>query len=412
LNPLLVSGFGTSINVDKRKLIITNRLKNEKLEFLPHKINHDNIIIDGHTGNITFESLRWLSKHDIPLTILNWNGNLLSVALPEGPKSGQLRIKQYQKYLDLGTRFEIACTIIDSKVKSTLNLLQELSLYYSDIDIKSIQVSFAKEHSIFLSKIKLGEQSKSELFSELLMYEGRIAIIYFDNIKKITEKLVPEFNFEARVGKDTARNYNASDEINALFNYGYAILESEIKKSVNSLGLDYTIGFLHEIYPYRTPLVYDLQELFRWIVDYSIIQLLEDTPKLKKSDFILTENYNIRLRERTAKLLIEKIRLNFNSKAPYKGKNYSFSNILHENILRLANYIMNKSEKISFDVPRLEIKRNDDVILQERILEMTPAERKRLEIGKTTLWYMKENLKSGSKIRIYKKILDKLESEK
>ncbi|HXG73358.1 MAG TPA: CRISPR-associated endonuclease Cas1 [Candidatus Nitrosotenuis sp.] len=308
----------------------------------------------------------------------------------------------------MGTRFEIARTIIDSKVKSTLNLLQELSLYYSNIDIKSIQNSFAKEHSIFLSKINLDMQSKSELFSELLMYEGRIAIIYFDNIRKITEKLSPEFNFEARVGKDTARNYNASDEINALFNYGYAILESEIKKSVNSLGLDYTIGFLHEIYPYRTPLVYDLQELFRWIIDYSIIQLLESTPKLKKSDFILTENYNIRLREKTAKLLIERIRLNFNSKAPYKGKNYTFSNILHETILRLANYITDKTEKISFDVPKLEIKRNDDVTLQKKILKMSPSERKKLGINKSTLWYMKKNLKSGSKIKVYKKMLGKI----
>lgn len=58
LNPLLITGFGTSINVDKRKLIITNKLKGTKLEFFPHKINHDGIIIDGHTGNITFEAMR------------------------------------------------------------------------------------------------------------------------------------------------------------------------------------------------------------------------------------------------------------------------------------------------------------------------------------------------------------------
>jgi CRISPR-associated protein Cas1 len=55
LNPLLISGFGTSINVDKAKLIINNKLKKEKLEFYPHRMNHDSIIIDGHTGNITFE---------------------------------------------------------------------------------------------------------------------------------------------------------------------------------------------------------------------------------------------------------------------------------------------------------------------------------------------------------------------
>jgi len=36
-----------SINVDKRKLIVSNKIKKEKLEFYPHKIDFDSIIIDG-----------------------------------------------------------------------------------------------------------------------------------------------------------------------------------------------------------------------------------------------------------------------------------------------------------------------------------------------------------------------------
>jgi len=83
LNPLLITGFGTSINVNKRKLIITNKLKGTRLEFSPHKINHDGIIIDGHTGNITFEAMRWLLKHNINLALLNWNGQLLANVMPE-----------------------------------------------------------------------------------------------------------------------------------------------------------------------------------------------------------------------------------------------------------------------------------------------------------------------------------------
>lgn len=53
----------------------------------------------------------------------------------------------------------------------------------------------------------------------------------------------PEFNFTGHKNKSNSRNYNASDEINALLNYGYAILESEIRKSINGIGLDYSIGF-------------------------------------------------------------------------------------------------------------------------------------------------------------------------
>ena len=89
---------------------------------------------------------------------------------------------------------------------------------------------------------------------------------------------------------------NASDEINAMLNYGYAVLESWVRKYICAVGLDQSIGFAPHAVS-NTPLVYDLLELYRWIVDLSVLQLLEDK-KLKKSDFIVTENYHIRLRSR------------------------------------------------------------------------------------------------------------------
>ena len=39
-------------------------------------------------------------------------------SLPEQPKSGKLRIKQYQKYHDSKARFEIALKIVQTKVES------------------------------------------------------------------------------------------------------------------------------------------------------------------------------------------------------------------------------------------------------------------------------------------------------
>ncbi|MGC9123682.1 MAG: CRISPR-associated endonuclease Cas1 [Thermoplasmata archaeon] len=108
---------------------------------------------------------------------------------------------------------------------------------------------------------------------------------------------------------------NASDEINAFLNYRYAVLESMIRKAINSIGLDPSIGYLHEIAPSKHPLVYDLQELFRFVIDYSVIETLE--AKLKKSDFIVTENYHIRLKPKTTELLIEKIKNNFNKRSEF-----------------------------------------------------------------------------------------------
>ena len=219
---------------------------------------------------------------------------------------------------------------------------------------------------------------------------------------------IQSLTFTGRKNKSNSRNYNASDEINALLNYGYAILESEIRKAINSVGLDYSIGFLHEINQSRTPLVYDIQELFRWLIDVSVIQLLEEK-KIKKSDFIITENYHTRLGEDVAKLLIEKINSNFNSKYNYKNnKQYSYQIILQDNLQRLSNFIVEKKEEFEYVLPKMKIDRNDNLELREKILNMSPEEMRRLGINKSTLWHIKKNFSEGKTPKIYEKVLLKI----
>lgn len=215
-------------------------------------------------------------------------------------------------------------------------------------------------------------------------------------------------HFVKRGGKSYSWNMNASDEVNALLNYGYSILESEIRKAINAVGLDPAIGFLHELAPSKTPLVYDIQELFRWLIDLSIIELLEQK-KLKKSDFITTENYHIRLTEKAAKLLVERISLDFNRKASYKrGKNFTYQNILLDNVQQLSNFVLDKKNTISFSISNVQIAKEDSLDIRERIFEITPEERRKLGINKSTLWYQKRNLGQGKNLRIYPKVLSKL----
>ena len=385
MNPLLITGFGTNISVDKRRLIIDNKLENTHYEFYPHQIPNDSIILDGHSGNTSFDALRWLIKHDVSLTMLNWNGNLLSVSLPKEPASAKLKIKQYETYSNQNKKRIIAESIVKEKVKQSASLLSQLSKYYS-LD------------PVYIER---------EVNENLLTYEGNIAIQYWNSISKVFNKLYPEFRFTSRNGRKHSWNMNASDEINALLNYGYAILESEIRKDLNVIGLDLSIGFLHELKDGRSSLVYDVQELYRWLIDLAVIQLLEEK-KLKKSDFILTENYNIRLRENTAKMLIDKIRLNFNSKALYEGKYHSYQNILLENVRILADYISGKSKALKFDIPNLELIREDSTELRDKILAMTPEERRRLNLRRNTLWYMKKHIKEGKRIKVYSKVMDKI----
>lgn len=141
MNPLLITGYGNSIFVDKRKLIITNKPENKTQIFYPHQIPFDSIIIEGHSGNISFDAIRWIVKHDVIISTLNWNGNLLSVTLPKEPVSAKLRFKQYEAYSNNRRRRDVASDIINEKVRQSVNLLNELSNYYPDIKAEKLGLS-------------------------------------------------------------------------------------------------------------------------------------------------------------------------------------------------------------------------------------------------------------------------------
>ena len=318
----------------------------------------------------------------------------MAVTLPKEPISGKLKLRQYEAYMDQEKRILIAQNIIKEKVNLSLNLLRELSRYYQEIDSNKIELSFIRENKFF-------EAGKNSIES-IMTYEGRIADMYWDSLCKVFNKLYPEFNFKRRNNTLNSHNRNAADEINALLNYSYSCISSEVMKTVNSIGLDPSIGFLHELMDNRASLICDLQELCRWLADLSVIQLLEER-KLRKKDFVVTEHFHIRLKEKTAKMLIEKIKLNFNNRAHYKGANFTYENILYDNVNTLANFIIGKKNRLEFSIPLIEIKRNDEIEQRERILSITPEERRRLKINKSTLWYQQKNIREGKRIKLYEK---------
>jgi len=390
MNPLLLSGFGITIDVHKAHLTI--KQKENVIEFKPHRIPYDSIIIDGHYGSISFEAMRWLSKHDVSIALLNWNGNLLSTTISQETLNAKLKIKQYDKYINPESRLYIAGQIVKQKVKLSLGLLKALS-YFHNIDLSTINKEF--------------ERIDYDNINSLMMYEGRIASAYWSELTKIFNSLAEDFNFQSRKNLSYSWNMNASDPVNALMNYGYAILESMVRKDINTIGLDVSIGYLHEIAPSKHPLVYDLQELFRYVVDYSVIELLET--KLKKSDFITTENYHIRLKPDTAKMLIEKIKNNLNQRYEFRNKQYVLENIMFENIRELSRYIMGNVKQLEFRIPDIEIKRNDNSQVRDKIMSINPEKRKELKINKSTLWYQQKKIKEGKTLKIYNKTKVKIE---
>lgn len=134
--------------------------------------------------------------------------------------------------------------------------------------------------------------------------EARYATAYFAQFGSVCEEI--GYSFKGR--NQTKSNMHAPDLVNGLLNYSYAILQTYLRRALNSIGLDNSIPFLHDLRK-NAGLVYDLMELWRTNADYSVLQTLEQLKRVKKTHK-LTDEYEILLNPSTIKTLIEKLRFN------------------------------------------------------------------------------------------------------
>jgi CRISPR-associated protein Cas1 len=112
----------------------------------------------------------------------------------------------------------------------------------------------------------------------LLGIEGRAAFSYFSAWQSLPlqwkgigrrpvpddwHQIGPRTSGKNRVGT----NRNATHPVNAILNYAYAVLESQVRMQIAADGYDPTIGFLHTYNMERPALAFDLMEPLRPVVD-------------------------------------------------------------------------------------------------------------------------------------------------
>jgi len=59
-------------------------------------------------------------------------------------------------------------------------------------------------------------------------------------------------------------------------------------------------------------------------------------------------------------------------------------------------------------MPNAQITRDGSLDVRDRILQISPGQRKNLGINKSTLWYQKRKLSEGKSVKIYNRVLTKL----
>jgi CRISPR-associated protein Cas1 len=210
------------------------------------------------------------------------------------------------------------------------------------------------------------------------------------------QSVIPEtFCFQSRLIRNRRPN-NASDPVNLVLNYSYGVLEGEVRRAINMVGLEPSVGWLHEFTGAQTreSCVYDLMEPFRWLGDLTTIQAFE-SGVLDLKDFYFTgDDYSYKIETEAKRRFLQLLKDRFNSGVKYKGCAVKWDTVIGQKTMELTRYLTGKSSIIAFSEPKPELKRTDSLEFRKRILSLSVSEAKKLGIGKGALHYLRRNAAS------------------
>ncbi len=408
MNPLHLSGWGVKVTVQDLKsrswLTVTDGRLNGKestvMRFPPRRFPYSSILLDGFSGYLSLRAVHWLARNGTPVYVLDVDGSLLSVLLPATPVKADLRVGQIHVADDPRKKVVIAKRFVHAKLLSSLAVL--------DWATETHDIAGEVRATRVMMRVEAKKLRKATTVADLRSIEGRVAQRYWQAYCKAMPQ---DLEFQGRM--TTQHNNNASDPVNSALNYGYGFLEGECRKAINGVGLDPSVGFLHDFSDYQTKqsLVYDLMEPFRWLVDLAVVQAFQSKLLDWSSFYFTAKDYRYRFTLEAKKKFIQLLKEQFNKGVAYRGRQMRWDSVIQQKTVELSRFLVGKSSTLNFDEPSPTLNSFDNMKLRERINSLTSDQAKRLGIGKSTLHYLRRNVKAKESFRIYTKVRAKLDGK-
>lgn len=312
---IVINNYGYFLGLKSNRIIIK---KGDEIinEYSLNRLKTIHIVSSG----VSFSSdlIFALSVRGIKVFFNTYNSHSALHTLYEH-KSVAVKQKQYESEKN-GKGLELARQLILGKIKN-----QRATLLYATRKLNKFDF---EEYIYKLDNIVNTLKNKQILSKELIMgIEGKAADIYFYSLKVL--KLLPETFF--------MRTKRYSTEItNISLNYGYAILENFIYKSIINAGLDPYMGVLHSIRSGKPSLVLDIMEEYRsFIVDRNIIKLKSRLSSVKQFETIKKDVANAVIKSISKKVM-------------YNGRNLSVESIIQRQIYKLSAYLCDDKKYKSY----------------------------------------------------------------
>ncbi len=181
---------------------------------------YEKLVLQGK-GYISTEALSLLSENNRNVILLDNHGKPVTYLNPvmESLTATQYRIAQYDTFRNPEKCRYLSRQIVKAKLESQIRFLKLTERDEVKEAIEKLEVHLSN----------LNDNSP-------ISNESKTSHIYF----RAFAKLIPErYEFSSRNQSYTRLSKNnATDVINALLNYGYAVLAGEISKFINGFGLE------------------------------------------------------------------------------------------------------------------------------------------------------------------------------
>jgi len=264
LKRLVVDGYGLFV-AQKGGRIVVREEGSIKHQVLAEDLRQ--VVISG-SGGISFDALELLSSYGVDVVLVSWKGEVTARLSPPEMRTVETRKEQYYAFRDSRSG-HLAKQFILAKMRNQYATLGTLAKSRKETNPEKAERLRERQGVVasYLSRVEGLEEVPVDRFRDNLMgLEGIASQSYWEGIAEVIPE---EFGFKERSGR------YAQDPVNALFNYGYALLEGEVWRGVHYAGLDPYGGFLHVDRPGRPSMVLDLMEEFRQqLVDKTIIGLV------------------------------------------------------------------------------------------------------------------------------------------
>jgi len=272
---LVVFGYGVAIKVDRGHLVVHDGIGAHRRVARFPRVGHElkRLVVIGSDGMVSLAALRWLADQDAAFVMLERDGSVLATTGPVRSSDARLRRAQALAVHN-GTGLKIVRELIIQKLSGQEQVARER---LQDAPVADAIARF---------RCRLAD---AETYESIRNLEAQAGAAYWSAWRDLPISYprsdmarVPEHwqVFGSRKSVLSGSQRLATNPVNAILNYLYAVLESESRLAAAAMGLDPGLGMLHVDNPNRDSLACDLMEPVRskidsYVLDWFTRQLLK-----------------------------------------------------------------------------------------------------------------------------------------